>query len=190
VANAIARFVELPLCRAVLLMGAATIPGHPSHQAPRYWLQLSGTGKGGMGGHARCHPDIVDLTPVRRKFSQSVAPGRGSHTCSGVPYVYMYRGEYVHNQKNEAVTARNRVTAICRTSGIHVQTFAFKRKRRNLPFAFNVRLTLGWRACRVERRRLSLAGCTVQLTLTRTHSSVQQRHPYISHTGVRHIFHA
>jgi hypothetical protein len=36
----------------------------------------------------------------------------------------------------------NRVTAICRTSVIHVQTFAFKRKRRNLPFAFNVRSTL------------------------------------------------
>eukprot|EP01047_Picozoa_sp_COSAG01_P067944 COSAG01_NODE_9706_length_2365_cov_4.086055_2_plen_112_part_00 len=45
--------------------------------------------------------------------------------------------------KNEAGTAMNRVTAICRTSGIHVQTFAFKRKRRNLPFAFNVQPILG-----------------------------------------------
>jgi hypothetical protein len=45
-------------------------------------------------------------------------------------------------KKNEAVLAMNRVTAICRTSGIHVQTSAFKSKRRNLPFAFNVRCIL------------------------------------------------
>jgi hypothetical protein len=32
----------------------------------------------------------------------------------------------------------DRVTAICRTSGIHVQTFAFKRKRRKKNVAFNV----------------------------------------------------
>jgi hypothetical protein len=49
----------------------------------------------------------------------------------------------------------NRVTAICRTSGIHVQTFAFKRKRRNLPFAFNVRSILATQlpACLYSRMR-------------------------------------
>jgi hypothetical protein len=37
----------------------------------------------------------------------------------------------------------DRVTAICRTSGIHVQTFAFKRKRRKKNVAFNVWPILG-----------------------------------------------
>jgi hypothetical protein len=53
---------DLPLCRAVLLVGAANIHGRPTHQAPRCWLQLSGTGEGGawggIGGRAGCHPSI------------------------------------------------------------------------------------------------------------------------------------